>query len=73
MHRPIAIELGNVVEQVPPPPPSNGNIVQTILWSLSFRLFAWNNSPTVPVPPDIRLYLWGCSRLALNLSPLLQY
>ncbi len=57
MHRPIAIELGNVVEQVPPPPPSNGNIVQTILWSLSFRLFAWNNSPTVPVPPDIRLYL----------------
>lgn len=57
MQRPIAIELGNVVAQVPPLPPSNDNIVQTVLWSLNFRWFAWNNSPTVPVPPDIRLYL----------------
>jgi hypothetical protein len=31
MQHSIAIELGNVVEQVPPPPPSNGNTVQTIL------------------------------------------
>ena len=57
MRRPIAIQLGPALERVPPVPPSNGNIMQTIFWSLSFRWFAWNNSPTVPVPPDIRLYL----------------
>ncbi len=57
MRRPIAIELGGVVKQVPPPPPNINNIFQTILWSLSFRWFAWENSPAVPVMPDIRLYL----------------
>ncbi len=57
IRRPIAIQLGATVDQVPPVPPSNGNIMQTILWSLSFRWFAWNNSPAVPVLPDIRLYL----------------
>ena len=28
-----------------------------MIWSLKFRWFAWNNSPDVPVKPDIRLYL----------------
>ena len=57
MRRPIAIQLGSEVNEVPPRPPSNGNVLQTMLWSLQFRWFAWNNSPTVPVPPDVRLYL----------------
>jgi hypothetical protein len=57
MRQPIAVELGGLVEQTPPPPPLNGNVIQTMLWSLSFRLFAWNNSPHVPVKPDIKLYL----------------
>lgn len=57
MRRPIAVQLGQVVDQMPLPPPSNGSALQTMMWSLSFRWFAWNNSPTVPVKPDIRLYL----------------
>jgi len=57
MRRPITIQLGSEVNEVPPRPPSNGNVLQTMLWSLQFRWFAWNNSPTVPVPPDVRLYL----------------
>ncbi len=57
IRRPIAIQLGNVVEEIPSPPPDNGSMIQIIIWSLNFRWFAWNNSPTVPVPPDIRLYL----------------
>jgi hypothetical protein len=28
-----------------------------MLWSLKFRLFAWQNSPKVNIRPDIRLYL----------------
>lgn len=57
VRRPVVIELGGVVEQTPPPPPTNGSVMQTMLWSLQFRLFAWNNSPKVPVQPDIKLYL----------------
>lgn len=57
LRRPIAIQLGNVVGDMPPPPPTNGSVIKTMLWSLSFRLFAWNNSPKVAVPPDIKLYL----------------
>lgn len=57
MQRPIAVELGGVVNAMPPAPPNNGDVLQTILWSLQFRWFAWHNSPVVPVPPDVRLYL----------------
>lgn len=57
IRRPVAVELGKEVELVPSPPPNNGSVIQTMLWSLRFRLFAWNNSPQVPVPPDIKLYL----------------
>lgn len=57
MRRPIAVQLGDVVETIPPPPPENGSVLQAVLWSLSFRWFAWNNSPDVLVKPRIRLYL----------------
>lgn len=57
MRRPIAVQLGAEVEQVPPPPPANGSVLQNMLWSLSFRWFAWRNSPQVSVKPDIKLYL----------------
>ncbi|MFW5432704.1 MAG: hypothetical protein ACKE5M_06780 [Methylophilaceae bacterium] len=58
MRRPVAIQLGDEVEDVPPaPPPSGGSKVQAIIWSLKFRWFAWNNTPKVAVKPDIRLYL----------------
>ncbi len=57
MARPIALQLGEEVRAVPPAPPSDGNVLSTILWSLNLRWFAWNNSPNVLVKPDIRLYL----------------
>ena len=57
LRRPVEVQLGDVVSQVPPAPPSGGSVLSTMLWSLKFRWFAWNNSPNVPVKPDIRLYL----------------
>ncbi len=57
LHRPVEVQLGDVVSEVPPAPPVGGSVLSTIVWSLKFRLFAWNNSPYVPVKPDIRLYL----------------
>ncbi|MFT7228903.1 MAG: hypothetical protein ACI8PW_001493 [Methylophilaceae bacterium] len=57
MRRPIAIQLGSEVNKMPPAPPSSGNVLQTMLWNLQFSWFAWHNSPTVPVQPDVRHYL----------------
>jgi len=57
MRRPIEVQLGQEVTEVPPEPPANDNILSTIFWSLRFRWFAWQNSPTVSVKPDIRLFL----------------
>jgi hypothetical protein len=57
MRHPVEVQLGDVAEKIPPAPPNNGSLLSTIVWSLKFRFFAWNNSPKVPVKPDIRLYL----------------
>ena len=57
MRRPIAVELGDSVADIPPAPPNNGGALESILWSLQFRWYAWKNSPKVPVKPDIRLYI----------------
>ena len=45
------------ISEIPPAPPTNGSLLNTIVWSIKFRLFAWNNSQKINVKPDIRLYL----------------
>lgn len=57
LRRPIEVQLGSQVDETPPAPPKDGNILSTIIWSLKFRVFAWENSPKVNIKPDIRLYL----------------
>ena len=57
LRRPIEVQLGASVAEVPPAPPKGGSMLSNIIWSLKFRIFAWRNSPTVNVKPDIRLYL----------------
>ena len=57
MRQPVAMQLGDVVADIPPAPPTAGSRFDVLLWSLKFRWYAWNNSPKVPVKPDIRLYL----------------
>lgn len=57
LRRPIELQLGAQVDETPPAPPSGGSVLDAILWSLKFRVFAWANSPKVNVKPDIRMYL----------------
>ncbi len=57
MRRPIEVQLGAKVKAVPPAPPAQGGLFNTIIWSLKFRLFAWQNNLKVNVKPDIKLYL----------------
>lgn len=56
LRRPIEVQLGAQVNDIPPAPPKDG-ILSTIIWSLKFKYFAWQNSPKVNVKPAIRLYL----------------
>jgi len=57
LRRPIELQLGAPVDEVPPAPPAGEGALRTIIWSLKFRYFAWVNSPKVNVKPDIRMYL----------------
>lgn len=57
MRRPVEVQLGDIVTEIPPAPPHGGSVFSTMIWSLKFRLFAFNNSPKVNVKPDIKLYL----------------
>ncbi|MDP1766525.1 MAG: hypothetical protein Q8K83_06445 [Methylotenera sp.] len=57
LRRPIEVQLGAQVNDIPPAPPTNGKVFSNIVWSLKFRYFAWKNSPKVNVRPAIRLYL----------------
>lgn len=57
LRRPIEVQLGAQVNDIPPAPPTDGSALGSILWSLKFRFFAWQHSPKVNVKPNIRLYL----------------
>ncbi len=56
IRQPIKVRLGSVVSDIPSAPPSNGEVLPTIVWSLKFRWFAWRHSPSMMVKPNIRLY-----------------
>jgi hypothetical protein len=57
LRRPIEVQLGAQVDDIPPAPPKDGGVLGSIIWSLKFRYFAWRHSPKVNVKPAIRLYL----------------
>ncbi|MEO7344132.1 MAG: hypothetical protein ABIU85_04780 [Methylotenera sp.] len=57
LRRPVEVQLGAQVLDIPPAPPKDRSILGTIVWSLKFKYFAWKNSPKVNVKPAIRLYL----------------
>lgn len=57
LSRPISIQLGQPINTIPPAPPRDGNLLSVVSWSLKFRYYAWQNSPTPSLQPEIRLYL----------------
>lgn len=57
LYRPVNIVLGKSALQLPPAPPTDGNALKVILWSLKLRYFAWRNAQNFRVKPQIQLYL----------------
>lgn len=56
--RPVRIDVGERVDELPPAPPRDGNLLKVIWWSLKMRLWAGNMTDDQPgAPPDIRLFV----------------
>ena len=57
--QPIAIyfQLGRELKQIPPKVPEQATMLDTILWSLKFRFYAWKQHDSADGSPSVTLYL----------------
>lgn len=56
--RPIRIDIGQPVAELPPAPPQDRNPIKVALWSLGLRWWAHQVTKDQPgAPPDIRLFI----------------
>lgn len=53
----IDIELTDPVMAVPPQPPQEQSISQTIIWSLMLRYWVWKNDQYDGLAPDVRVFV----------------
>ncbi len=50
-------QLGRPLQQLPPKVPEQAGLIDVILWSLTFRFYAWKNSMRQEGSPSVTLYL----------------
>jgi hypothetical protein len=57
--QPIAIyfQLGRELKQIPPKVPEQATMLDTILWSLKFRFYAWKQHESIDGSPAVTLFL----------------
>ncbi|WP_291355500.1 hypothetical protein [Acinetobacter sp. UBA3106] len=57
--QPIAIyfQLGRELNRLPPKVPAQATILDTILWSLKFRFYAWKQHESIDGSPTVTLFL----------------
>lgn len=55
--QPVEVYLAPPVEQQPPKPDPQANILQSVIWSLNLRYWSWRNDSWQGPPPHIRIYL----------------
>ena len=55
---PVRIEVGEPVDDRPPAPPADRNVLKVMTWSLSLRYWAWRMQGRQPGPrPDVRIFV----------------
>ncbi|MDH3768032.1 MAG: hypothetical protein OES99_06230 [Gammaproteobacteria bacterium] len=58
MDEPVRVELGEVIQEQPPTPPADRNMMGVMFWSLKLRYWAWRKQSLQSGPePDIRMYV----------------
>ncbi|MDO8987997.1 MAG: hypothetical protein Q7U91_00020 [Sideroxyarcus sp.] len=53
----IEVKLGGIIEAQPPTPPHNGSALDTILWSLQMRYWAYRNTDTDGPSTQVKMFL----------------
>ncbi len=55
---PVYVKLGPQVYEFPPPPPTNGNVLATMWWSLKLRYWSYSTRQSYDGPPvNIHVYV----------------
>lgn len=58
LEKPLEVFLAPEVEGQPPKPPRQASILESVIWSLKLRYWAWGNDRwSLPTSPDIKIYL----------------
>lgn len=53
----VYVQLGRQLQQAPPGVPQDASIWRTMLWSLKFRFYAWQQQQSADGSPSVTLYL----------------
>lgn len=51
------LQLGRELKQLPPQVPEQASLLDSIIWSLKFRFYAWRQHQSVDGAPHVTLYL----------------
>jgi hypothetical protein len=54
---PLSIDLGPQVTSLPPTPPTGGNILEIMWWSLKLRTWAWQVDTYEGPEPQVRMFV----------------
>ena len=57
LNDPIELRLAPRIDSRPPQPPADGGTVSAIVWSLSFRFWAWRHDTYTGARANVRLFL----------------
>lgn len=57
LDKPVSVKLGPVVDDLPPKPPRNGDILAVMWWSLQMRYWAFKVDSYDGPSPDIRMFV----------------
>jgi len=54
---PVTVELAPEVDELPPQPPANGNVLSVIFWSLKMRYWAYSHDTFDGPRPDVKMFV----------------
>lgn len=57
LETPLEVYLAPPLTEYPPKPPQNPSMLDSVLWSLNLRYWAWKNDSWTGSAPDIKVYL----------------
>lgn len=55
--QPAEVFLSSPVSEQPPSPPINASMLQSVMWSLKLRYWAWTHDSWEGIEPDIKIYM----------------